>query len=491
MAIVVGLPLHFIFWYLTMVNIATPSFIGKPENRVALVDARNVRLPTIETVLAPKVGEFLSGIGLSIKNAQSMSSGIGEGLLSGRLNVDQAEERLKSVLGSGRVDYDKIKDFIKPMILQEITGYNISTGAMVNSDNYKDQFEVRSPDGLLSSSNMNFGYVKGVLNIARDVLGNDAQMEVVDTGTKTATLIGVLNGLGGLGSTQFIPGIIEKLDRNMAFNVIKGSSTSIIDNADLSTILGLGQYADLNALTINTPDAAGRLLAGYKIPDGMTPDKYPEEAGRFKQVLGGLKPDWLKVVRNNQDVFNYETLGRASSDAIEVLSRDPEIGGAVVSAPQYKPAPVKDKIRDDYPLVAINDPSVLNKVPNPKPVGSDGQKKVEYLQSSGSGNTKTPNTKPAADSSKKDDYLNSSGAYKPATSKPGSDSSKRDDYLTGSGQMKPAVTKPSDSSKKESFQSGGDGMKATTGKPPVDSSKRDSYQSGGGIKPPSQYKPLP
>lgn len=346
-----------------MVNIATPSFIGKPENRVALVDARNVRLPTLETVLMPKVNEFLSGIGLSIKNAQSMVSNIGEGLLNGRLTVEQAEERLKNSLGVGRLDYEQIKEYIKPLILQELTGYNISTGSRVNSDNYKDQFEVNLPDKSLPSDNLNFKYVKSVLNIAKDTVGNDLKMEVVDTGAKTATLVGVVNGLGGMGGTQFVPEIIDKLDKDIAFNVVKGSSGALIDSGNLNILMELKQIVPLTALTINTPDAARRLLKNYVIPDGLTPDQYPEEAIKFKGILDELKPDWLMVPRNDTMVYNLNAMSEASEGAIEVLSRNPEISNVIVTAGFYKIEPLKTLLKRDYPLIAINDTNDLNKVP--------------------------------------------------------------------------------------------------------------------------------
>lgn len=362
MVIVVGLPLHFIFWYLTMVNIATPSFIGKPENRVALVDARQVRLPTLETVLMPKITEFLSGIGVSIKNAQTMATNIGKDLLSGKLNIDQAEDRLKDALGVGRLDYEKIKDYIKPLILQELTGYNTSTGTRTNSDNYKDQFEVNTPDQAVETSNLNFKYVKAVLNIAKDTVGNDLKMDVVDTGAKTAALVGVVNGLGGLGATQFVPEVISKLDRNMAFNIVKGSSTTLIDSGNLNTLNELKTITPLNTLTINTPDAARRLLKNYVIPDGVTPDNYNEEAAKFKSILNDLKPDWLLTVRDGKTVYNLNALKDASEGAVEVLSRDYEVNSSILTATHYDVVPLKELLKKNYPLIAIGNQDTLNTV---------------------------------------------------------------------------------------------------------------------------------
>lgn len=359
-----------------MVSVASPSFIATPQSRVAIVDARNVQLPTIENVLVSKVSDFLTGIGLSIRDSQTMTSAIGSALLSNKLSLDQAENRLRDVLGAARVDYDSIKSFIKPMVLNQLTGYNTSTNSLISTDNLKNQFQVINGDQVYNGNNDNFKYVKSVLNIANDAIGDATRMNVVDTGTRTATMVGVLNSLGTLGTTELIPQLITKLDKDMAFNVIKQSSSQILDNANVSTLTNLGQYVPYNALTINTPDAVNRVLRNYTVPDGLTSDQYTNEAARLKSVLTQLKPDWLYTVRDGTSVYNYSTLNTASDSAIMILSYDPEVASAIVAARPYRVMDLKTKLTNDYPLVAIDQAVPLNLINKPIEVYTNPLKTV-------------------------------------------------------------------------------------------------------------------
>ena len=264
------------------------------------------------------------------------------------IDVRQASARADQVAGQNISGIFGVNDAVKVKAASNILGL-FSLGKAQKITNQAGE-AFRIVDGADTTRASGLSRAVGLL------LKDTALGEYVDDNAYVGTAMAYLQEAIDLGMVDLIDAIMNKVEAN------KISKQQLVDNlllvvlrGDLETLNKIMDWIGPDGVLSKVPLAVTYLLAGYRFPVRSTPDQYPTYRTDLLATLARLKPDWPYVMRNGEQIFNYEVFYRLSAHVkiLLLLNDDPTYVIPVLAAPSFPTVGLVSVAKYCYPNMAV------------------------------------------------------------------------------------------------------------------------------------------
>lgn len=360
-----------------------PTFSGLPDSVVKTVDVYSNVSTDLANKLVSKVSAFDTDLDSIIAGATKMVKGVGTALQDRGIDLNTAKNRIQDALKGSRSAITDISEMLERSIMSEITGTDEATGYVRGASTMIDSVKLIYDGVQRTFINGDYKNVSGVMGFLSDLTGNSL-VKTFDLGAQAALVKGILSEVSDWGIPELIDDTLGatwnknsnrydySYNDEFRFSVTKRASDSLSPTTSLEVIERLMLHGGTKALIADNPAFPDQLLAGYQLPEGcipggpypvMIPDpldpegplvpdptgaqlksNYFDQGKRLIKILNELKPSWFYV---NREVFsgtewrtdtawNLVYLATTSDDAKSVLSTDPDLFTALLTAPHYR-----------------------------------------------------------------------------------------------------------------------------------------------------------
>lgn len=347
-----------------MVSIAQAVFESGPKDSVVMVDVYNAVTPEVRNNLTSKLSAFGNSLTDSFSSATKTVKELGATITNGRMNVEQAAQRIRAALNGSRGDITNLATGLQNAIFSGLTGAAPGTNYIQEASSLYDQVSIVVGQGkhLVNSDKKS---VSAILNFVSD-LTNQPVFKTLDLGAEAALLGGLLGEVSSWGVPSLVDTMMEGKDQEFKYAIYSRNSESVLRNSSAAMIEHYVNQGLASALTSNQPGFGNDFLAQYTFPDGTTPDKYPVLHAQLVKIMDDLKPNWLRIQRgevitnnNGQTVItpkmvpNLGALTRASSDAKTLLASDATTRTQVLISSNFPRIDLIQLAKRNYPLIGI------------------------------------------------------------------------------------------------------------------------------------------
>lgn len=344
-----------------MANLARPVFETGPKDPIDIVDVYKVVDPEVRNKLTSKLSSFGSSLNEVFSAGMRSISNLGAEIKAGRVNLDQAVQRVNNALSGSRGDIISLATSVQNSIFSELTGVEPGTNYVRSATDLYDSIQVIQGNAKHVFNNGNISSVRACLGFISDLTGNPI-FESLDLGAEAALVKGIIIEASQWGVPDLIDNLLDKYDDDFRYSVISRSSSSIVNTSNIDTLEYYVDKGMASALTNQVPDFAEHFIANYVFPEGTTPGDYPARLTQLVKVLTALRPDWFKTYRGTvnsggetrpREVINLSILSRVSEHARLLFESDDLYRTAVLCAGNFPKVDLVQLVKQNYPLVGI------------------------------------------------------------------------------------------------------------------------------------------
>lgn len=344
-----------------MATLARPVFETGPKDPVDIIDVYDEVDPEVRNNLTSKLSSFGSSLENIFGAGVRSLRGLGEGISSGRIDVDTAVDRINGALSGSRGDLVSLSTDIQNSIYSELTGQEPGTNYVKKATDLYDTVQVAVGQGKHAFNTRDIGSVKANLSFISDLTGNPI-FETLDLGAEAALVKGILGEVSQWNIVELIDVVLKDYDDDFRHSVVSRASSDIVNTSNIDT---LEYYVDkglVNSLTNEVPDFAEHFIANYTFPQPTTPGDYPARLLQLTKVLTELKPNWFKSQRGTvnvdgedlpREVINLSILNKVSEHAMLLFESDDMYRTAVLCAGNFPKVDLIHLVKQNYPLVGI------------------------------------------------------------------------------------------------------------------------------------------
>lgn len=336
-----------------MSRIASPVFAGVSADISKVVDVYTEVSSDVRNALTPQLSAFGSSLSDALGGVLDTVSGIGEQLLGNGIDLGSAKDRIQKALGGSRSEIMNLANDLQQSLYSELTGLEAGTNHLKSVTDLYDSIKVITLQGEKVFKGDSYKQASAIMNFVSDLTGNST-FKLFDLGAEAAVLKGVVGEISKWGVPELLDDVLSNVNEETKRTVVARASSTLKNNADLTSIQTLINHVGVETLLSQNPDFAQAMIARYKLEQGVTPDQYPAKLTQLIDVLTVLMPEWFTTYRYGTPVVNYQLLGNASADARLLLGSSVLYRPMVLAAPFYKTArPVKTMLKSQYPLIPL------------------------------------------------------------------------------------------------------------------------------------------
>lgn len=382
----------FLFWVITMLQLAIPTFTGVPNDAVKKIDVYGNVDDTLQNSLVSKISAFDSNLNGVISSSLKTVKGIGDTLMNNGMDLITARDRIKEALGGSRYAITEISEMLERAITGDLTGIDEGTGFVRGANTMIDSVKLVIDGADRTFNQAGYKNVSGVMGFIRDLSGNQL-IKTFDLGAEAALIKGIITEVSKWGVPELIDetfGAKWNTEKDIweysysdefRFSVTKRASDSISPSTNLDVIWSLITHGGEKALIAENPLFPMQLLNGYVIPEGtsqggpfpvnaadpygkQTKNNYAYQGYMLLKILNLLKPDWFYVERTyatgtpntpfaKDTVWDLQYLQTASEGAKNVLSTNTDLRDALLAAPFYRIESGIALLKNMYPYIVL------------------------------------------------------------------------------------------------------------------------------------------
>lgn len=320
-----------------------------PKDNTLVTDVYGVSDNNILNGLSEKLTGFAKDSFNELRQSPSLVTDLVSMVSSGKTNWSLSKEgladRIVGALGGRTGLIDNLSSSLKGTILN-------ATGL---PENIYDTAVTLLGSNRVSFNAGQMGSAREVFSLINQITNSNEMKGFFDIGSESSLMSSVMREAIMLGVPDAIDVLVDNAkDDRIAYNALYANMQVAVENSDLDAINLMIVKVGVNAFLAQVPDAVPLLLASYELPVGTTTENYDNELDALKEVLSSLRPNWGKVERDGEMVFDLTAFATISDDARKLLLRDPLLQVPVLIGNTYADRQkMADKLQQMYPLVPL------------------------------------------------------------------------------------------------------------------------------------------
>src|SRR5690606_32105815 len=211
-------------------------------------DVYNTVDPEVRNSLTSKLSSFGSSLSEVFSAGMRSISNLGADIQSGRINLDQAIQRVNNALAGSRGDITSLATSVQNAIFSELTGKEPGTDFVKKATDLYDSIQVIQGNSRYAFNNGNIASVRACLGFISDLTGNPI-FESLDLGAEAALVKGVIIQASEWGIPELLDDLLDKYDEDFRYSVLSRSSSAIVNTSNIDTLEYYVNKGMANALT--------------------------------------------------------------------------------------------------------------------------------------------------------------------------------------------------------------------------------------------------